>query len=439
MIKKHLFSIKFIIFIAIFFLLSGLLSTVLINDVNAYTRVLMHEFYNQERIDVLFCGASHVSHGINSTVADKKLAGGEYRSFSTGTPSQSLNGTYAILREAIRLYDLKDVFVELDFATATTSLYSKSEPSKSTFLVAHYLQNPAAKIEYLAGATSPKYYLNSLLPIGKEKLIDLNPASVLYVLKSKISGEYYKYQYKSDDSVYAGKGCVLDDEVVEEGSLYSEPVNPIPVKDISREWKETVLKIIRLCDEKKIRLCFYQNPSTNFYLLEKQNYDEYIAFIREILCEYDVPYYDFSLLKPEYLDLCDSDFFDDNHLNKYGIEKFTNIFCDFYNKSETERLEMFFSTYSEKLSLLPPKIYGHIIEEDKENASFSILPVMNNCDDSLVEYDVTAYSGGKEIPIARNSSDRCFYYPENSSGKIKVISYYDKVQQTSFTKYYSAL
>lgn len=35
------------------------------DDANSYSRVLSHEFYQQEQIDTLFCGSTHVSHGID--------------------------------------------------------------------------------------------------------------------------------------------------------------------------------------------------------------------------------------------------------------------------------------------------------------------------------------------------------------------------------------
>lgn len=436
MSKRFLF--KFFLFAVIFFAVSAILSVFLINDLNTYTRVLMHEFYSQKNIDVLFCGASHVSHGINPNVADKRLG---LNTFNSGTPSQGLDGTYAILCEAVRLYNLKDVFVELDFATAATSPYSKSEPSKSNFLVAHYLKNPKAKLKYILSSTSPKYYLNSFLPIGKEKLIDLNPVSVLSVAKSKITGDYYKYSYEKSDSVYAGKGCVLDDETVQNGTLWSEPVNPIPVDSIDAEWKEIIVKIISLCNENNINLAFYQNPSTDFYLAEKQSYDEYISFIRKFVSEYNIQYYDFSLLKPEYLELQDSDFFDDNHLNKYGIEKFTSIFCDFYSRTELERSEMFYHSFSEKQAAQKPRIYGLIIEENKDFGFFTVEPVCNRSDTTLITYDVSFFDGSSENEkiIAEKSNECKFFYPPKTSGKLKITSYYDDAVQNIITKYFTAL
>lgn len=437
MSKKILFPLKVFAFAAGLFIISFLLSKILINDLNTYTRCLMHDFYSQKKIDVLFAGASHVSHGINPEIADEKL---NLSVMNTGTPNQNLNATYTILTEAARLYDLKDVFVELDFATAATTPYSKSEPSKSTFLVAHYIKNPKAKLSLTLSSTSPKYYLNSFFPLGKEKLVDLNPKSVFEMAKSRITGDYWKYKYESSDSVYVPKGCVLDETFVENGTFYSEPVNPIPVSEISDEWKETIVKIIKFCRGKNIRISFYQNPSTDFYLSEKGNYDEYVSLIRNLLSEYDVPYYDFSFLKPEYLSLSDSDFFDDNHLNKVGIEKFTNLFCDFYKKSDDERETLFYSSFAEKTESQSPKIYGLILDEDKDSGFVKVSPVENHCDKNLITYSVSALlDGGEEKKIAENSSENIFYYPENSSGKIKITAFYNGEEQARVKKYYSAL
>lgn len=65
-IKSEVFSI---IFVAISFLLSFILK----NNINSYARTLFNEFYRQEKVDILFCGASHISHGINPQIADSML------------------------------------------------------------------------------------------------------------------------------------------------------------------------------------------------------------------------------------------------------------------------------------------------------------------------------------------------------------------------------
>ena len=34
---------------------------------------MAHEFYRQNNIDILFCGASHVSHGMDPRISDKEF------------------------------------------------------------------------------------------------------------------------------------------------------------------------------------------------------------------------------------------------------------------------------------------------------------------------------------------------------------------------------
>lgn len=64
---------KVCLFVIIFFVLSLGLAFFLKDDANSYSRALTHEFYKQDNIDILFCGASHVSHGIDTRVSDASL------------------------------------------------------------------------------------------------------------------------------------------------------------------------------------------------------------------------------------------------------------------------------------------------------------------------------------------------------------------------------
>ena len=102
--RRFVLSVKIVLFGIIFFVLSSIIAFFIKNDSDAYTRILMYEFNNQENIDVIFCGASHVSHGIYPKLADEKFV---LNTFCTGTPSQGIAGTYAILSAAVRKYKIK--------------------------------------------------------------------------------------------------------------------------------------------------------------------------------------------------------------------------------------------------------------------------------------------------------------------------------------------
>ena len=76
-------AFKVLLFIVFFFILSFFTAFILKDDTTSYSRVLSHEFYNQENIDILFCGASHVSHGMNPKIADAAFGKNEKVNFRT--------------------------------------------------------------------------------------------------------------------------------------------------------------------------------------------------------------------------------------------------------------------------------------------------------------------------------------------------------------------
>ena len=120
--------------------------------------------------------------------------------------------TYAVLKEAINKYKLKKVFVDLDFGMAIGQQikFFDKKPSVDIYLVSTYLKNKLIKYEYLIKATSPKYYLNSILPIGVDKQIELNPITIVKNLKSKTTGEYYDYNYEAINASHVRGGDTGD-------------------------------------------------------------------------------------------------------------------------------------------------------------------------------------------------------------------------------------
>lgn len=128
--------LKIVAFTALFFLLTIPVAFILKDDINSYARVLFHEFYNQNKIDYLICGASHVSHGVEANIASNDFG---KNVFNSGTPSQKIDGTYAILRQAIKLYKIEKVFLELDFAITTEQGVSERTGFKSEYIVANGL------------------------------------------------------------------------------------------------------------------------------------------------------------------------------------------------------------------------------------------------------------------------------------------------------------
>ncbi len=421
---------KFFAFFAIFYALCAITAFIFCNDSDTYTRALMNEFHRQEKVDVIFCGASHVSHGISPRILDDSIG---KSTFCLGTPSQGIVSTYAVIREAVSLFDIKEIFLEADFAVAcTTGKTSQNRPSKSMFLAAHYLKNPRVKFDFVLNSTSPKYFLNSLLPVGTEKLIDLNPVHAAKTLREKISLRYYK-------NVGGGvqqKGCVMDESFIENGTFFSTEIEKeIPVLKISDDYKSTLDKIIGLCRKKNIALFFYINPQSDFYLCEKGNYDEFHSAMKEILRQKGFAFYDFSLCRKEFLDLQDTDYSDDNHLNKSGIEKFTNAFAEFY-KSEN-RSDFFYESYGEKLAAQKEKILGVVFDESPDKKSVRLLPVTNRKKIQDINFSVK-FKTRNATTESFFPAEQFFAYPQNQSGSVEIRGFLNGEMQVHAEKFFNS-
>lgn len=433
--KKIFLVLKIFLFLLIFFIITIPLAFILKDDANSYARVLFHEIHNQDKIDYLICGASHVSHGVEANNASQKLGKAV---FNAGTPSQKIDGTYAILRQATKLYKIEKVFLELDFAVATDSDFSKRDGFKAEYIVSNGIKDFKIKTDYLLHCSSPKYYFNSILPIGKDKLMTLNPKTISDKIKSLLSREYFKYQYVDDGSEYAGKGCVLDLEEIPDGGYSNDSKESfIPVSTISDDWKNTLDKIINLCRKNEIELIMFSMPCSDFYLNERGNYDEYYSFCRDFVNERGFAYYDFNLAKPELFSAVDSDYHDDNHFSKKGVYKWTDTFCDFFGskyKEENALEKYFYSSYAQKMEEMPDKIFGLYMFTSGDRKSMEIIPVSNHVDVKRITYDVYAVVGNEESLLAKDSIQTLVSLPAGKSGKIRVISYIDGVKQNDCTE-----
>lgn len=435
-----------IAFVGVFYLLCVLLAFVCRDDTDTYTRAMMRELHSNEKIDALISGGSHVSHGLYPKMI-KELCGANI--MCTGTPNQPIDGTYAILKETLSLHpEVKRVFIECDFAAANGGeMQGTGAPNKGFFLVYNYLKEPLVKLDYMRRSIHPRYYLNCLIPIGKESLLDISPKRVCRTVCAKITGEYWRGVPRIKDGIYAGGGCVIDESKIE-GGLSSDLIYPIDIDGIGFTWKSAIKDMAQLCQKQGIKATFFSNPSTDYYLTEKGNYDEYLQFLRRYLSSLGYEYYDFSLIKENICCFTDENFFDDNHLNRSGIQKFSALFCEFVKMLDSGKLQdksvMFYNTFAEKTASQKPRVYGLMFDEAKDKKSISIFPVMNRDETDGVTYSVMAEVEGKTIALkaVQNASDKkrtVVHYPEQTSGKIVIDYFLHGKKQGTVSEHYTAL
>ena len=424
--------IKVSVFIVVFFIIANILAFFLKNDKNTYSRLVMYDFYDQKQIDYLFCGASHVSHGINPQVLSKQL---NKNIFCLGTSAQKISTTYFLIKEAINKYNLQTVFVDLDFGMAIgePKPFLEKEPSKDMYIVSSYLRNPLIKTQYLLSMTSPKYYINSFFPLGIYKDISLDPRVFIKNIKSKIiTKDYFNYKYESKTSDYIRGGVILKESKIEDGSFYNfeENISKIP-ESINSEWQKYVKKIIDLCKKNNVSLFFYSAPIPDYFLTASGDYDLYHSFVKSFLASFGYVFYDFSLCRQEYLNLKDSDYYDYNHLNKDGIDKFTYTFSEILEGKITPE-QLFFSSYKEKKENHPPCIYGILINQNVETGLITASAVSNISVPEKINFAVYEVNNSNENLIVSKENSDCITFTKQA-GKIKIKTFYEDIEQTVCT------
>lgn len=420
--------VKLIIFFVLFYFLCVVAAFFLKNDTVCYSRTIGRDFWKQQDIDILVCGASHVSHGIDARIADKKF---NQNIFNSGTSSQSINSTYAIIKQAIKQYDIKKIFLETDYQISCIPVPDELKMTTKDFLVMDFLRDKKIKNDYIFESSSPRNLLNAYLPIGNYKEMCLEPKKIGKKIIYLFNGKYNQIDYKTKNTYYAGKGCLLDKEFIPDGGFYATSLRG-GVNPISSYWKDYVIKIINLCKKNDIELFFYTTPLSDFLLYQLGNYEDYHNEMKSFLENLGYYFYDFNLCKPEY-SMSDSDFYDDNHLNKYGIKKFTECFCSvFAEKMDLE--DIFYKTYSEKKLNSKDKIFGLLIT-NLDN-TFCLKPITNVSDLSRIKYSVTLKNNENKLIVQNKSPSSNFILPDYKSSEMNIISYLDdKIQNTINIKF----
>ena len=125
-----------LVFVALTAALCLGLNFLLVDDIHAYTRVMLGEMYAQSgQIDTLFLGASHCYRSFDPAVIDERLG---THSFVAGSSQQLPDGSYTLLREAASENDLKTVYLEM-FYTGYVQEKSSDIPM-ACYLITDYMR-----------------------------------------------------------------------------------------------------------------------------------------------------------------------------------------------------------------------------------------------------------------------------------------------------------
>lgn len=364
---------------------------ILTDDTKSYTRVTFHEMYEQKNIDILFVGSSHCYRSFIPEIFDKELG---VNTFNAGTSSQNLDGSYMIIKEAARYYDIKHIYLELYYGVAFEEYKNRTEMTQ-TYIISDYLKPSLDKVRYLLNASAKDYYLNSFIVARRNwtKFFDADYIMNLNIKKQSDVYKNYEYDYITDDTEwYAGKGYVANKSTIEDWNYYSTIERyEIDMGNVSEDWIHSLEDIVSFCEKKGISLTLVSVPISNYLLAGIGNYDEYVELVQNVTKGMNIEYYDFNLCKEEYFPNTSFLFKDVDHLNCYGAETFSYLFADFIN-GKFDKNELFYNSYNEKLKNLEPTVFGICYHDDENDGGNKMrsCKIVSTGNDNL-EYEISLY------------------------------------------------
>ena len=312
-------------------LIGKLLRYILVDDSTSYTRIMLHELYSQdENIDVLFLGSSHVYRSIDTKIMDRML---NCNTFNAGTSSQRLDGSYTLLKEVCKYNDIKEVYLDMYYWVMQEPDDMDEMNPVETYIISDYMRPSLNKYTYIAESTNKETWPNGYILARREweKIFDIE--SVKKTIDRKRSIDYKEFKYiENEDEYYAGKGYVASYALYKPFEDSLEELK-IMEKGISDESSRYLSKIISICKRKGIRLTLISVPMTSQMLSHLEDYSEYERTIKSIAETNEIEYWDFNIMENARFE-DESDFKDKHHLNKNGAEKFSVLLAEHANNGK---------------------------------------------------------------------------------------------------------
>lgn len=406
--------------------LSGL-DYVFSNDTTSWARIELHELYEQEDIDSLFLGASHVYCGIDPAIADAVWG---QNTFNCSTSAQRIDTSYLLLKEADRVADIDTCYLEISVNGVTRGL--EEGTMQEVCRVTDYMRPSWNKFTYLLKAIQPQDYINAFCRARRNWKSVYSLRTMKETVSQKWTAAYRNYEYvKVESGEYAGKGFVCFKEEFE--NVGARVRQPIKKNLVNEEFRYYFHKIVQYCQENQIKLVCFSAPLPEYTLESFGNYDEYYMQAKELCEENNVSFYDFNLTNPSILTMKDTDFRDSTHLNEAGAERFTKVLADFF-AGKIEEEELFYASYEEKKEHLPKRFIGLIMRRDTSGEYCKIRSVTTKKDKFQFEVYYEDENGECTL-LQEKSRNRKIALPSAEKINIKVCVFDSKGNEVgSFCK-----
>ena len=394
------------------------LSFLLVEE-DLWARLMWHSYYAQdENIDNLFLGSSHVYCDINPEVLDNMT--GE-TNFNLATASLNLDGAYYLLREADKMHDLKAVYLEMYYMGAVVANERKFNDVTNDWRNLDYMKWSTNKLDYFLEVSGPTMYADTLFPMLRFRSEIGNAEHIVEQIRTKQNEDYLNYRCinleKGTNIQYCDKGFMYRDGLFEEKDWHGIQTCVEGENYLGETAEYYLRQIIEYCQDRDIDITLFSSPVTNLQVIADGKYDDYVKDINGLVNEYGIEYYDFNLCKTEYLPLNqESSYSDDDHLNAKGAAEFTELFGYVMKQTFQENAKYFHESYVEKLLKEEPFVYGIVRLKNSEEGNYMVI----SNQEIGMEYEITLWNENDESRLLQYYSENKTFYVEDTDKKCEV-------------------
>lgn len=331
----------------------------LVADSGAFSRLMMHEFYEQQDVDLLFVGASQYAYGIDPAIISERTGKTAFDAVSVG---QSIDVSLALIKEALDRYTPEHIYLDLSYRLAIrTGPYRERAGSflNGLYVVSDYMHWSRNKLELLLHGTSSEQYIKSFFLPHNVMGQMFSPAAILSNLRRKSTAAYKSYAYDdavSEEMRYAGNGYYIITPKEDVQFKSEESFAGCTPEVISEDWKNSLRDIIAACQAKDVALTILNMPVSDYGHLAWYNYDRYIEYLRELTAGTEANVVDLNTLDPSWWPNEPSNYLDFNHVNRRGAIVVSGLLADYINGELPEQALL--PSVEARMRALPGGVYG---------------------------------------------------------------------------------
>ncbi len=284
----------------------------------------------QGKVDMIFCGTSHVYSALNPSIIDERLG---VNSFNLGTGSQPLNVTYWLIKEALRINPVKTVFLEASISTmirgnndsAKLGVYDRliTPLTRLEFIINEPKNSMKVRELFYSTRVSDYFDLDTVLDNVSYKL-SANGQEAPSVMMTPGEPVYYSKGYINNDTVYNGKKAARQND----RTHYWDRDN------VSEESLQAFYDIVELCEENDVELILLGVPLTPQFMDNAGDMEDMHAFYQGLASEYGLKYYDMNYIEDRDVLFGNTSFRDRAHLNNTGGTICSNLISEIYQMGD---------------------------------------------------------------------------------------------------------